>query len=353
MTTNEPKTTNESKSAEMVHCINKDCNQFRFTNCYTVATDGKLFTLKPCGSCPTSSPSVISFSNQERTPLGSPILDDAINRYESILESQLNHTSMSSTLVTNLSDRESPEPLTQDQKDSDDIAEQEVSRIDSSFDNIFFIDDTKNEEINSQSKVVVMEDTNHLESRESLKDIEIKCGRDLLHDSIIETEIGAYNIIRSEFKLKDIIVFQKQREQQEIEVLTQDNAIFKNKFICERIISGLLSGKSESAKRKFDIGLLLAPSRIQIHKVLLAVEINAKGDAKPVFYDYKKQAVYYGSYSDITSLDTKKMTQDFTSDEVDYLSQILIGWMLPHIEPRKAMRSKNFRSRYVMRKMLN
>ena len=149
-----------------------------------------------------------------------------------------------------------------------------------------------------------------------------------------KTTIGEYDIIRGKYRPQGKIIFQKQREEREKEILNSYNEKFKDKFVCEGLFvsEGLFSG---SSRRKTNIDLLLAPSRILKNLILLAVEINGKGTAKPVLYDEMKKNVYYGSCTDLENIDTTKAYQNFSLDEIHDLSKKLFGWLSPHVDLSK------------------
>ena len=69
------------------------------------------------------------------------------------------------------------------------------------------------------SKLLVIEVDGFMGSAEHLKKIQTKYGRSLLHESSMHTSIGYCDINRRMYLAKDLIIFQKQRPHQEVEVL--------------------------------------------------------------------------------------------------------------------------------------
>ena len=351
----------------MVQCMNGNCDECVMTSCYQVSDDGSLITLKPCGNCPKNENkssvlipvNVMKVSDLESEPNNSNINEKTYSSLHSscddpALSDILSQGSNNITVnkMSNISDAEINSSFSdislknhdgEEETKIDSDADARVLKGDNE-DNLLNVSDisSKNDDVNDGTKKTDIADSkqsgNSNESSqflmsdkkpaESLKDIQTFNKMRILNQNSIETTVGEYSVNRGKYLDQGKIIFQKNRESDKTEILSAYNDGFIDKFICE----GLFVRENKRQKGK---DLLLAPSRTQTNVILLAIELNGKGTAKPLFYNERKKNIYYGSCSDLDNIDTMKTYQDFDDDEIHNLSQILFGWLSPHVNMSK------------------
>ena len=141
--------------------------------------------------------------------------------------------------------------------------------------------------------------------------------------SLCYYSLSAFDTTINITKFDGKLAIQKARDSDHDELLNTLNERYCDKYIGELIY---VEGYSRSETK---IDLLLTPCRVSKHVILMAIELNRNGLAKPLFFDEVEDNISYGSFNNLSSIDTFKTYLDFTDDQLRDLDKIFFDWLSP------------------------